>query len=141
MTPEELANKLTSLINSTEAKYSEVITSIQNKLYNKLVAVLKDLELDAEGYIVQNSTNRAIIQWSEGVFEEIVKSNEYVRAVEDTVSSVPDIDKLNEQYFEEVSKAFKPNRVYIKSLHQQVIQNVNTFALNEGLILNVKIRY
>lgn len=139
MSPEELARQLSELINTSEERFSAVVIRIQNEIYRKLLAVLKDLELDSEGYIIQNSTNRAILRWAEGVFEGVIKESVYQRAVEESISTIPDIDTLNEQYFETVSKSFKPNRNYIKSLQQQVIADVNTFALQEGLIVNVKI--
>jgi hypothetical protein len=139
MTPEEIARAISELIDVAEIKYSEAIVKIQNSLYRRIVAVLKDLEIDSDGYILQSSKNRALIMKAEDIFDEVVKSNVYQKAVAEVVSNVPDIDELNAQYFETVSQAFKPNRNYIKSLQQQVISNVNTYALNEGVIVNVKI--
>jgi hypothetical protein len=139
MTPEQLADEIARIISLADDKFSATISTIQQRLYNKLVAVLKDLELDAEGYILQNTANRSLLHWAEGVFEEVVKSPAYVRAVEESLSVVPDLDSLNEQYFDTVSTRFKPNRNYIKSLQSQVINDINANVLNEGLIVNVKI--
>lgn len=138
MTPDELATGIARLINQVEDKFSANIAKIQDTLYRKVLSVLKDLELDADGYILQNNANRALLTWSEGIFEEVIKSPGYQKAVEETLSTVPDIDQLQNQYFEAVNSKFKPNRSYIKSLQQQVIADVNTMALNDGLIVNVK---
>jgi hypothetical protein len=139
MTPEEIARSISDLIDVAELKYSEAIVKIQNSLYRRLVSVLKDLELDSDGYILQNAKNRSLIMSAEDIFDEVIKSNVYKNAVAEVVSNVPDIDDLNEKYFDTVSKAFKPNKNYIKSLQQQVISNVNTYAFNEGVIVNVKL--
>lgn len=139
MTPEEIALRISELIDVAEIKYSEAIVKIQNSLYRRIIGVLKDLELDSDGYILQNAKNRSLIMSAQDIFDEVVKSNTYQKAVAEVVSNVPDIDDLNEKYFETVSDSFKPNRNYIRSLQQQVISDVNTYALNEGVIVNVKI--
>lgn len=139
MSAEDLARQIADLIEAAEGVYSETIVKIQNRLYNKLVSVLKDLEVDSEGYITQSTKNRTLIRAAEGIFDEVIKSPAYQQAVEDVISKIPNIDDLNSQYFETVSESFKPNRNYIRSLQQQVIADVNTYALNEGLIVNVKL--
>jgi hypothetical protein len=139
MTPEELAIELSQLVNAAEGRYSEAIVRIQDQLYRKLTGILKDLKTDSEGYILQTQDNRVILRTAESAFDDVIKNSVYQKAVEQTVGVVPDIDKLNEKYFETVSSNFKPYRNFIRSLQQQVIRDVNTYALNEGLIVNVKV--
>jgi hypothetical protein len=70
MTPDELAQKIADLIDNSENKFSETIIRIQTRLYNRLTAVLKDLEIDGEGYILQNTNNRTLIRSAENIFDE-----------------------------------------------------------------------
>src|SRR5688572_3198968 len=132
MTPEELAEQIASLIAGTEQTFTAAIGRIQDSLYRRISAVVKDLSLDADGYILQNAENRTILRRTEGIFDEVIKGNAYQNAIEQSLSTVPDVDSLNQSYFETISNAFKPNRIFIKSLQQQVIRNINTYLLQDG---------
>lgn len=139
MTPEQLAEEISNLIAQAEERFSLAVVRIQNQLYRHLTAMLKDLTLDSEGYILQSQENRAILRKAESLFDDVINNSMYKNAVEQTVGAIPDIDELNEGYFETISKAFKPNRIYIRSLQQQVIREVNTFLLQDGLMVNIKL--
>lgn len=139
MTPEELAQSLADLIADVEEQFSTAVLRIQDTLYRRLSVVLKDLKTDPEGYILQTAENRVILRQAESVFDEIIRNSSYQRAVESVIGVIPDIDALNVAYFETIDKAFQPNRNFIKSLQRQVIRDVNTYALNDGLIVNVKV--
>lgn len=139
MTPEELAQSLADLIADVEEQFSTAVLRIQDTLYRRLSVVLKDLKTDSEGYILQTAENRAILRQAEGVFDDVIRNSGYQAAVESVLGTIPDIDALNVAYFETIDKAFQPNRNFIKSLQRQVIRDVNTYALNDGLIVNVKV--
>jgi hypothetical protein len=139
MRPDELADEIARLIEAADIRFSKEVIRVQQELYNKLVGVLRTLELDSDGYILQTSSNRAILRKAEGIFDDVIKNSVYTDAVNDHVSNIPEIESLNQKYFETVDKFFKPNRVFLKELRTQVIRDVNTFALNDGLIANVKI--
>jgi hypothetical protein len=139
MTPEQLAEQIANLIAQSEERFSLAVVRIQGDLYRQLTGILKDLKLDPQGYILQTAENRAILRQAENVFSDVINNSVYKNAVEQTIGTIPDIDSLNERYFETVSKAFKPNRVYLRSLQQQIIGNVNTYLLQDGLMVNVKI--
>lgn len=139
MTPEELADQIASLIAGTEQVFTAAIGKIQASLYRRLSSVLKELSLDSDGYIQQNSGNRTILRQAEGIFDEAIKGPAYQSAVENSLSVIPDVDSLNQSYFETISNAFKPNRVFIKSLQQQVVRDINTYLLQDGLQANIKL--
>lgn len=139
MTPEELAEAIAQLLAGVEQTFTAAIGRVQESLYRRLSAVLKDLSLDSDGYIQQNSGNRLILRKAEDTFDETIKGPTYQNAVEQSISAVPQIDALNQSYFETISNAFKPNRVFIKSLQQQVIRDINTYLLQDGLQANIKL--
>lgn len=139
MNPEELAREIAELIATAEGRLSDAIIRIQDQLYRKLTGILKDLSIDSQGYIEQTADNRAILRTAENAFDDTIKSSVYKKAVQDTIGIIPDIDALNEKYFSAVDNVFKPNRTFFRSLQQNAIRNVNTYALNEGLIVNVKV--
>jgi hypothetical protein len=139
MNPEELAEALAALISGAEERFTAAIGRIQERMYRKYVSVLKNLETDNQGYILQSSANRTILREVEGSFDEVIKSGTYQKAVEDALGAVPDIDKLNQGYFKTVSDSFKLNRVYLTSLQRSVISDLNTYLLQDGLTASIKL--
>lgn len=138
MTPEELAAEIESLIVGSAERFSASMIRAQNRLYNRIITTLKDLELDAEGYIKQSSVNRRILREAQNTFDEIIKDPAYKGAVESHLRIIPKIDALNTTYFTTIEKAFSSNKNFIKDLQKQVIRDVNANLLNEGVIVNVK---
>ena len=138
MTPEELAAEIENLIVGSADKFSAAMIRAQNRLYNRIIATLKDLELDNEGYIKQSSANRRILREAQNTFDEIIKDPSYKGAVESHLRIIPKIDALNNTYFTTISEAFSSNKNFIRDLQKQVIRDVNANLLNEGVIVNVK---
>jgi hypothetical protein len=139
MNPQELAEALAVLISGVEETFTAAIGKVQETLYRRLVAVLKNLETDNQGYILQSSANRTILREAEGIFDEVIKSGSYQKAVEESLGSVPEIDTLNQRYFQTVSDSFKLNRAYLTSLQKSVISDLNTYLLQDGLTASVKL--
>jgi hypothetical protein len=138
MTPEELAAEIERLIVANNIKFAGIINQVQSSIYNRIIAILKDLELDAEGYIKQSAANRKVLRAAQNAFDDVMNSSAYQNAVESHLKVIPKIDNLNEIYFKSVSDIFSPNRTFIKELQKQVIRDVNTNLLNEGVIAQVK---
>lgn len=139
MNPEELAEALAALISGAEDKFTASIGRIQDSLYRRISAVVKNLETDSQGYILQSSANRTILREAEGIFDEVIKSGSYQNAVEESLGTVPKIDSLNQAYFKTVSDSFKLNRVYLTSLQKAVISDLNVYLLQDGLTASVKL--
>jgi hypothetical protein len=138
MTPEQLAAEIEALIVGSAERFSASMIRAQNRLYSRIIATLKDLELDPEGYIKQSSVNRRILREAQNTFDEIIQDPAYKHAVESHLRIIPKIDALNNTYFTTISDAFSSNKNFIKDLQKQVIRDVNANLLNEGVIVNVK---
>lgn len=138
MTPEELATEIESLIVTGIEGLSESMIRAQNRLYRRIMGILKDLELDNDGYIKQSAANRRILRSAESVFDEFIKSPAYVGIIESQLAIIPAINAANTTYFTTISKAFSPDRNFIRDLQRQVIRDVNSMLLNEGVIVNVR---
>lgn len=139
MTPHELADKIEGLIVSSSSAYARKIVAVEGKLYDDLVNILRFVDTDSEGYIKQNAGNRQILRAAELQFDKTIAGSGFQEAVETHLQAIPKIDALNEAYFESVSSAFKPNRVFISSLQNQAIETVNSFVLQDGLAAQVKL--
>jgi len=139
MTPQSLANQIEGLVIAANERYAAQIIGVQSKLYNDLVTILKFIETDADGNILQNAGNRAILRAGQNQFDKTIQNSSYQDAVETHLKVIPKIDELNAAYFESVSSAFLPNRVFIKQLQTSAIETVNSFVLQDGLAAQVKL--
>lgn len=139
MTASELADKIEGLIVEANGVYAERIIRVQNKLYNDLTTILKFVDLDEQGYIKQNAGNRAILRTAQDQFDKTIRSSTYQYALEQHISVITQIDALNTAYFETISSAFKPNRVFIQNLQKQTIETVNSLILQDGLAAQIKL--
>lgn len=132
MTPEELAAKLESTIIAANETLGAGIIKVQDSLYPQIVKVLKDLELDDQGLILQNAGNRALISKALNVLDQKVASSQYQALVERYLETIPKIDALNISYFEAISSAFKPNRQFLASLQKDTVKQIEDLLFNSG---------
>jgi hypothetical protein len=116
MTASKLADSIEGLIIASNETYAGALVKVQTKLYDDLVEILRFVDVDEQGYIKQNAGN-----------------------LETHISVIPVIDELNTTYFESISSAFKPNRVFIQQLQAQTIESINSLVLQDGLAAQVKI--
>ena len=138
MTPEELAAEIERLIVSNNSRFAAMVGNVQSTIYNKLIGALWGLELDADGYIKQSAVNRKILREAQNTFDDVISNSPYQKAVESHLKVIPKLDAINVEYFKSISDAFSPNRNFIKELQGQVIRDVNTNLLNEGVIAQVR---
>lgn len=139
MTASKLADSIEGLIVAANETYAAQLIKVQGKVYDDLVTILKYIEADEGGYIKQNAGNRAILRAAQNQFDKTIQGSIYQSALESHLAVIPVIDDLNTAYFESISSAFKPNRVFIQQLQTQTIESVNQLVLQDGLAAQVKI--
>lgn len=139
MTPNEIGERLESLIIAASEALSSGVIKTQDYLYNQLVRVLKGLELDSEGYIIQNAGNRKIIQETVNAIDAKIQTSGYQGQVEKYLGTIPKIDKLNAAYFESISGAFSPNKQFLANLQKSTIGTIEDLLFNSGFESQIKI--
>lgn len=138
MKPEKLADEIEKIILNVTDAYANDITGLQDSFYNRLIRILKDLELDSEGYIKQSAANRSIMNQAESAINELLPGQAFTEAVSGTLSAINTIDNLNVNYFKSVSEGFNENRNFIKSLQAQTVKSIESTLLEDGLTVQVK---
>jgi hypothetical protein len=133
MDPEALARAIDLLIQNADKRYIESLTRIQAELNNQLLAILKDLELDAEGYIKQSANNRKILRDADKAINELFGSTPYTTAVSRYVSVIGKIDAQNVTYFSSLSESFSPNKQFLRNLQSDTIASIEKNILSDGL--------
>lgn len=132
MLPDELARQIEEIILAAEGRFIGSMGRVQNTLYEQLLVIIKDLEVDQDGYILQTSTNRKILSDAEAKISEVFNSPIYQRPVEQYVFTIPKIDELNQSYFTTMPR-FKENKLFLKSLQSQTIETIERYILQDGL--------
>lgn len=139
MSPKNLADNIEGLIISANETFARMVILVQNKLYNDLVLILKGVEVDADGYVLQSAANRKIL--NEAIFkidESFAENTPYVNSLDEYLKTIPKIDALNAAYFETIKSGFVPNKNFIRSLQKQSIESIERGILNEGLESQIK---
>lgn len=139
MSAQQLAEEIERLIISTGEIFNRDIDRIQSVIYNKLVTSLKELELDKDGFIIQNSANRKILQDAESILDELLPGEDLTKIVSRSLVSIPQIESLNEDYFYGISESFNPNRNFLKVLQTQTIEKIEVNLLQDGLTASIKL--
>lgn len=139
MTAKDLGAKLESLIVGASDILSDGIVNVQDYLYSQLVKVLKDLDLDDSGDIIQSAKNRKVIQSAINTIDSKIRTSGYQAYVENYLGTITKIDQLNTTYFEVLSDAFKPNRQFLASLQKETISQVEGLLFNSGFEAQIKI--
>lgn len=134
----KLGEKIESIIESADNAFFRAVRVTQQDLYENFVDLFKGLEVDKDGYILNNSANRALLNKASQIFNRTMKQSGYNDSVNEFVGTIPEIDQANQDYFSTISDAFKPNRQYIASLQNQTITTLEGAILNEGLQANIK---
>lgn len=132
MLPDELARQIEEIILGADRRFAFSMNRVQNTLYESLLVIIKNLEVDNEGYILQNAANRKLLVEAEAKISEIFASNLYQNPVENFVFTIPKIDELNQKYFTTIPR-FKENKQFLKSLQTQTIKTVERYILQDGL--------
>lgn len=138
MTAPQLAERLETIITRAEDRFGAAILDTQKSMYSDMLLQLKELDLDAKGYIKNSGANRKIIQQAGKLFNESLESSGYYGALNQYVSNLEVINQANAIYFSAISESFSANKLFIKSLQNQTIQSLESTLLNEGLSANVK---
>jgi hypothetical protein len=137
MNPADLAAVIEQIIISADNRYARAIGRVQNDLYNQIIAILRELELDDNGYIKQTTANRKILAQADDKIQEVFSSPMYRRSVSNFVAAVPKVDLQNVEYFTAIEQSFSPNRLFLKDLQKKAIKTIEEYILKDGLQVQV----
>jgi hypothetical protein len=138
MTPKELAQNLESKSLRAIERFNKIVISTQEDAFGKVVVVLKKLQTDKDGYILQNAENRALIREANRVFAKVIEGGQYVNGLQNFTVTFAVIDDLNDAYFKTFDR-FHINRQFMKSLQKEAIREIEATLLNEGLESQIKL--
>lgn len=138
MKASDLANQIEDLILSANNAFADDIIKVQESLYSKLLLDIKELDVDADGYILQTAKNRKVLNDTETTINDVFASSKYQQALSAHLAVINQINALNAEYFNSISDSFVENRVFISSLQNQAIDTIETYLMGDGLGFQVK---
>lgn len=133
MSPDELAKLIEDIISAADTNYTAAMIKLQASLYDDLLVTMKRLETDQDGYIIQNSGNRSVLDDLEGKVRDAYGGRSFQVIVSKYVSSITKIEDGNQQYFSGISSSFKPTRIFLNNLQKGAIDTVENIVLGDGL--------
>lgn len=138
MTADKLSAKIDTIIESFETRFSKQVDKTQGAIFSELQVLLNRLELNADGTIKQNQTNRKILAKADQALERAIKQSGYYSALDTTASSIGALTGVNGAYFKTLVDGFSPNAKYLKTLQKQTITQLEDMLANDGLEAIVK---
>jgi hypothetical protein len=137
MSAQQLAEEIETLIMSGIDVFADETIRLQDLVYNRLVNSLRGLELDADGFILQNNANRKILYEAGGVVDDLLPGQSLTKTVSDVLALIPQIEALNAEYFGGISSSFKLNRSFLSLLQSQTIEKIEGTLLQDGLRFSI----
>lgn len=134
----KLGEKIESIIDGADNAFFKSVRITQQDIYENFIDLFKGLEVNSDGYILNNSANRSLLTKASQIFNRTINQSGYNDAVNEFVRTISEIDLANQDYFSTISDAFKPNRQFVASLQKQTISTLESSILNEGLQANIK---
>lgn len=105
ISPQDIVNEIQKFVDRFAAK----IEPVQQRLYAKVMAVLKDVSVDSEGNIKRTSANMKLIKSVEKDLKSIIQNQEYQQNIADLKKYLDETIKLQQEYFKATDDAGKPS--------------------------------
>jgi hypothetical protein len=138
MTPNQLSSRVSGIVETAEKALEKSVTQTQKALFEQMQILLNKLELDSEGLIKQNQSNRVILSKADGYFDKAFKESGYYQNLDGYSNSIGEITGANSKYFNFVLDSFTVDAQYIKSLQKGAIETIENYLANDGLELSLK---
>lgn len=129
--PQITYNKLIDEIDGGIEKFLSKIPAIEQMQYNKLLRLVKELELDGDN-IKNNLNNIKVVARIKKAMDELVLSDGYLTASDDFMTTFDAVEALQQNYFSEVSSKFKPKTVYTE-LKKIAIEDTVSLLTENGI--------
>jgi hypothetical protein len=112
------------------------LPSIQQKVYDKLLLLLKDLDVDSGGLIKNSLKNILAIGKIKKEIENIILNKSYTASVGELLSTYSVVADIQDSYFSKLTTDFSPKKVFDQVRKQAVSETAD--ALTEsGINANI----
>lgn len=107
----EIINNIIGTIENSVSGFNDAMPGIQQKIMDRLTDMLKELDTDSTGRIKASVNNLKVLTSIKARIESVLLSPEYVKALDKYMGGYEKITKLQNSYFETLTKEFQPSKV------------------------------
>lgn len=132
---EQSIKAILSTIDDAVAQFQDSIPGIQKLVYEELQPIVKDLQVK-NGKLLNNIENLKLIGTLQNKLEKIIISAEYKKSVQSFVDSFTSVSNLNNEYFSQFNKKYKPKNT-LPIIKQLAIESTINDLVGQGLSSNV----
>ena len=129
----DTGEKIALLAESAANKFTKGVKSTERDIYNKLLAIVKGLDLNPDGTIKTNQANIKILREVRSSIESIILTDAYRKRVNDYLGAFDDLKGVNDTYFAVLSTAFKPNKLLYEEVKKLTIAATKKSLLESGI--------
>jgi hypothetical protein len=129
----DTGDKIALLAESVASKFTKGVKSTERDVYNKLLAIVKGLELNQDGTIKTNQANIKILREVRSSIESIILTDAYRKRVNEYLGGFDDLKGVNDTYFAVVSTAFKPNKLLYEEVKKLSIAATKKSLMESGI--------
>jgi hypothetical protein len=136
MSQQEYIEALHGLIDGSVEKFNTNIPEIQKQIAMKISLLIKDLDIDNQGNIVNNIKNVKIMGKIKAEVTAIVLNPDMKGSTGEFLAKFNDVSKLQNEYFKSINKSFKPSEI-LDEIRKQSITSTAESLSEMGLNANV----
>lgn len=136
MSQQEYIEALHGLIDGSVEKFNSNIPEIQKQIAMKISLLIKDLDIDNQGNIVNNIKNVKIMGKIKAEVTAIVLNPDMKGNTGEFLAKFNDVSKLQNEYFKSINKSFKPSEI-LDEIRKQSITSTAESLSEIGLNANV----
>ncbi len=132
---EKSIKAILSTIDEAINQFQNAIPGIQKLVYDELQPLVKQLQIK-NGKLLNNLENLKLIGTLQNKLEKIIISAEYKSSVQKFVDSFSAVSNLNNDYFSQFNKKYKPKNT-LPIIKQLAIESTINDLIGQGLSSNV----
>lgn len=117
-------DKLLETLDQSVITFTDGLPDVQQKTFDKLLMLIKDLKTDVRGNIVNNVENIKKIQEIKNEVDNLILTKPYLKKVENFTKVYSTVAEINNNYFSAITTAFKPKPVLKEILKANVATTV-----------------
>jgi hypothetical protein len=136
MSQEEYIKQLHELIDGSVDKFNASIPGIQENIAMRMSVLIKDLDIDDQGNIVNNVKNLRLMGQIKQEISNIVLNKQLEANVAEFLNKFTDVASLQNQYFKSMNKSFKPEAILTEIRNQSIEATANSLT-EAGINANV----
>lgn len=135
-TPDKVASNIEDIILEATTNFSDGLEASQQKAFNRLMKLVKDLDLDSKGRIKRTVKNLKTLRGVNKSIEDTILTPSYKSKVQDYLGSFDSIGTEQSTYFKLIEKGFSAQDAFLQEIKAQSIETASSNLLETGISQN-----